>query len=134
MTGTMATGGDKGTPGYAAFAKNSKDTFYFHSATPEVRAAVPAPNPDPCGQARSIPPGIFSDEVNLARIDVPVLLVFGDKDAIFSPDAAKQQASRYLGSPEVTLKMIPNTSHFPMLEATLPTTVAVVDQWLKRHG
>jgi hypothetical protein len=35
-------GGDKGTPGYAAFAKNSRDTFYFHSATPEVRAAVTA--------------------------------------------------------------------------------------------
>jgi pimeloyl-ACP methyl ester carboxylesterase len=127
-------GGDKGTPGYAAFAKNSKEKFYFASATPEVRAAVPAPHPDPCGQARSIPPGIFSDEVNLARIDVPVLLVFGDKDAIFSPDAAKQQASRYLGSPEVTLEMIPNTSHFPMLEATLPTTIAAVDKWLARHS
>jgi pimeloyl-ACP methyl ester carboxylesterase len=69
-----------------------------------------------------------------ARIDVPVLLVFGDKDAIFSPDAAKQQASRYLGSPEVTLEMIPNTSHFPMLEATLPTTIAAVDKWLHRHS
>lgn len=95
---------------------------------------MPAPNLDPCGQARSIPPAIFSDEVNLARIDVPVLLVFGDKDAIFSPDAAKQQASRYLGSPEVTLEMISNTSHFPMLEATLPTTVAAVDKWLARHS
>jgi pimeloyl-ACP methyl ester carboxylesterase len=127
-------GGDPGTPGYAAFAKNSRDKFYFSSATAEVRAAVPPPHPDPCGQARSIPPGIFSDEVNLARIDVPVLLVFGDKDAIFSPDAARQQASRYLGSPEVTLQMIPNTSHFPMLEASLPTTVAAVDKWLNRHS
>ncbi|HET9770526.1 MAG TPA: alpha/beta hydrolase [Acidimicrobiia bacterium] len=127
-------GGDPGTPGYAAFARNSRDRFYFHSAPPEVRKAVPAPNPDPCGQARSIPPGIFNDEVNLARIDVPVLLVFGDKDAIFSPDAARQQASRYFGSPEVTLEMIPDTSHFPILEATLPTTVAAVDKWLDRHS
>ncbi|HYH51733.1 MAG TPA: alpha/beta hydrolase [Acidimicrobiia bacterium] len=127
-------GGDNGTPGYAAFARTSRDTFYFHSATPEVREAVPAPNPDPCGQARSIPPGIFSSEFNLARIDVPVLVVFGDKDAIFSPEAAEQQASRYVGSPEVTLEMIPNTSHFPILEATLPTTVAAVDKWLSRHG
>jgi pimeloyl-ACP methyl ester carboxylesterase len=128
-------GGDKGAPaGYAAFAKNSRDTFYFHSASPEVRAAVPAPKFDPCGQARSIPPGIGSDEFNLGRINVPVLAVFGDKDAIFSPDAAKQQASRYTGSPDVTLEMIPDTSHFPMLEATLPTTVAAVDKWLSRHG
>jgi pimeloyl-ACP methyl ester carboxylesterase len=127
-------GGDKGTPGYAAFARNSRDKFYFYSATPEVRAAVPPPNPDPCGQARSIPPGIGSDEVGLNVIDVPVLCIFGDKDAIFSPDAAKQQASRYTGSPEVTLEMIPNTSHFPILESTLPTTVAAVDKWLNRQG
>jgi len=126
-------GGDSGTPGYAAFAKDTKTRFYFYSATHRVRAAVPDPKPDPCGQARSIAPGIVNDEVNLARIDVPVLLVFGDKDAIFNPAAARQQASRYLGSPEVTLEMIPNTSHFPMLESTLPTTVFVVDRWLDRH-
>jgi pimeloyl-ACP methyl ester carboxylesterase len=127
-------GGDPGTPGYAAFAKNSRDTFYFASATPEVRAAVPPPNPDPCGQARSIPPGIMSDDASLGLIDVPVLCVFGENDAIFSPEAARQQASRYVGSPEVTLEMIPDTSHFPLLEATLPTTVAAVDKWLNRHS
>jgi pimeloyl-ACP methyl ester carboxylesterase len=70
----------------------------------------------------------------LDRIKVPVPMIFGDEDAIFSPDAAKPQASGYTGSPDVTLEMIPKTSRFPILEATLPTTVAAVDKWLSRQG
>ena len=129
-----AEGGDAGTPGYAAFFKNSRDRFYFHSATDDVRRAVPALHPDPCGQLRSIPPAVSADMAELGRIDVPVLAVFGENDAVFPPPAGQQQAARYVGSPDVTLKMIPNASHYPLVEATHLEVVSAVDEWLDKHS
>ena len=56
MLARCALGGDPGAdPGYAAIFRGQQDRFYFSSATPDVRDAVPALNPDPCGQLASIP-------------------------------------------------------------------------------
>jgi pimeloyl-ACP methyl ester carboxylesterase len=129
-----AEGGDAGSPGYAAFFKNSGERFYFYSATKDVRRAVPTLNPDPCGQLRSIPPGVAADVANLARIDVPVLAVFGENDDVFPPPAGQQEAARYVGSPDVTLKMIPKASHYPLVEATHLEVVSAVAEWLDKHS
>jgi pimeloyl-ACP methyl ester carboxylesterase len=124
-------GGDPGAePYYAVFAKDSIDTFYFNSAEQAVRDAVPAPNADPCGQVLSLGPALTVDSLMLARIDVPVLVQFGDADAIFPPPAADLQAARYLGSPEVTKSIIADASHYPVLEANHAQVVADVDSWL----
>lgn len=124
-------GGDPGAePHYAVFAKDSIDTFYFNSAEQAVRDAVPAPNADPCGQILSLGPALAVDTVMLARIDVPVLVQFGDADAIFPPPAADLQAARYLGSPEVTKSIIADASHYPVLEANHDQVVDDVDAWL----
>ena len=124
-------GGDPGAePHYAVFAKDSIDTFYFNSAEQAVRDAVPAPNADPCGQLLSLGPALTVDSLLLARIDVPVLVQFGDADAIFPPPAAELQAARYLGSPEVTKSIIADASHYPVLEANHEQVVADVDAWL----
>ncbi|WP_300012148.1 alpha/beta hydrolase [Pseudonocardia sp.] len=124
-------GGDPGAePDYAVFAKDSIDTFYFNSAEQAVRDAVPAPNADPCGQVLSLGPALTVDSLMLARIDVPVLVQFGDADAIFPPPAADLQAARYLGSPEVTKSIIADASHYPVLEANHAQVVADVDAWL----
>lgn len=132
------TGGDGGpegsTPYYATFALNSIQTFYFASATPDVRARIPRANPDPCTQLGSIPPSIMTDERNLATINVPVLSIFGDADSIFSPDAAKAQAGGYTGSPDSTLVMIPGASHYPLVEANHLQAEAAVDSFLKKYG
>lgn len=130
-------GGDAGAaPNYAAFFKNSRDAFYFHSATPEVRAAVPALHPDPCGQLLSIPAGIAADVALLATINVPVHVIFGDADAVFGPQplAATQQAARYLGSPKVTTTIIPEASHYPLVEANHFQVVDAVDTFLTENG
>ena len=124
-------GGDPGAePHYAVFAKDSIDTFYFNSAEQAVRDAVPAPNADPCGQVLSLGPALTVDSLLLARIDVPVLVQFGDADAVFPPPAAELQAARYLGSPEVTTSIIADASHYPVLEANHDQVVADVDAWL----
>jgi pimeloyl-ACP methyl ester carboxylesterase len=128
-----SSGGDPGAPAdYATFAKSSRDTFYFHDASPAVRAAVPASSPDPCGQIESVMTGIGADVALLPAITVPVMLVFGLDDAVYPPPAMDLQANRYLGSPEVTTSTIPNASHFPVLGEYFPLLVNATHAWL--HG
>ncbi|MGH3912765.1 MAG: alpha/beta hydrolase [Pseudonocardiaceae bacterium] len=128
-------GGDEGAPpDYAAFFKNSREKFYFNSATSDVRAAVPALNPDPCGQLSSIPAGVAADVLLLGQITVPVQVIFGDADAVFGPQplAADQQAARYTGSPQVTTTIIPDASHYPLVEANHLQVVDGVDAFLNQ--
>jgi pimeloyl-ACP methyl ester carboxylesterase len=130
-------GGDAGAPAdYAAFFKNVGDKFYFNSAEQSVRDAVPALKPDPCGQLESIPAGITADYLHLGEIDVPVLVMFGDADAVFGPHplAIDHMASRYTGSPEVTKSVIPGASHYPLVEAAHMQVVHDVDAWLTQNG
>lgn len=130
-------GGDPGAPPYyAAFAKNSRDTFYFHSAEPAIREAVPPLNPDPCGQFLSVPAGIAADVVHLGEITVPVLVQFGTADPVFGPHplAEDQEAARYIGSPAVTTSSIPDASHYPLVESAHLKAVDDVDAWLDANG
>ncbi len=128
-------GGDPDTPGYATFFDNARDEFYFNSAGPEVRRAVPPLHVDPCGQIESVPAGIAADVLHLGEIDVPVLVMFGSADAVFGPPAlaGKQEAARYVGSPEVTLDMIPDASHYPLFESRHLQVVSDIDKWLDRR-
>ena len=82
------------------------------------------------GVLPGIGPALTVDSLLLARIDVPVLVQFGDADAVFPPPAADLQAARYLGSPEVTTSTIADASHYPVLEANHDQVVADVDAWL----
>ncbi|MGH3793813.1 MAG: alpha/beta hydrolase [Pseudonocardiaceae bacterium] len=130
-------GGDAGAPpDYAAFFKNSRDRFYFNSATPDVRAAVPALHPDPCGQLASIPAAVAADVAYLGQITVPVEVMFGGADAVFGPQplAADQEAARYVGSPKVTETIIPDASHYPLIEANHLQAVDAVDRFLTENG
>jgi pimeloyl-ACP methyl ester carboxylesterase len=130
-------GGDTGAPpGYAAFFKYARDEFYFNSATPQVRAAVPALQPDPCGQIASAATGIATDTLLLGKINVPVQLIFGSADPVFGPMplAADLQAARYTGSPSVTKTIVPGASHYPLIEANHLRVLAAVDKFLSRNG
>jgi pimeloyl-ACP methyl ester carboxylesterase len=51
----------------------------------------------------------FDPQQVLPRIDVPVLLVAGEKDVWFSPDAVTEAAQLI---PDCTLRLYPNTNHF----------------------
>lgn len=58
----------------------------------------------------------------LPNINVPVLLVTGDKDQVIPPDKAKAMAATI---PTMTLTAIANAGHMPMLEAPEKTTTAI---------
>jgi pimeloyl-ACP methyl ester carboxylesterase len=132
-----AQGGDAGAPlDYAAFARDTSDTFYFNSATPDVRAAVPPLRPDPCGELESLPQAIGVDSLTRSQIDVPVLVSFGDADAVFGPSPLhmEQTAARYTGSPAVTTVLVPDASHFPLIEVHHEVLLDAADAWLGADG
>jgi pimeloyl-ACP methyl ester carboxylesterase len=125
-------GGDKDMPHYTPFG-NDPEGILFYSASQEVRDAVPAPAPDPCGDLESFQQGIAADVPGLPQYQKPVLLLFGDKDKLCPPPAGELQKERYLLNPDVTLTMLPNTAHGILYEATHLRTVHIIDQWLNDH-
>jgi pimeloyl-ACP methyl ester carboxylesterase len=138
-----AQGGEPAEPGgpggYVYFASSSEDSraLLFHDAEPAVmEQALALRNRDPCGDVNSEIPGIALDNARVREIAVPVLLVFGDKDATFSDphSAAQQQQQAFTGSHDVTLKFVPNASHAVTLERSAPTMRAIVSDWLTQRG
>jgi pimeloyl-ACP methyl ester carboxylesterase len=122
---------------YAYFGQTVTDyqNEFFYSATPDVRDAVLAlRSVNPCGDMGSVPQTIAADEALVGSITLPVLLVSGQNDAVFSPDGTQRQRDMYTGSRDVTLDLIPNTGHALPLEATAPTFRATINNWLTAHG
>ena len=126
--------GSSGTPkNYEPFGDDVAGIL-FHSATPQVRAAVPAPNPDPCGDLLSIPAALVADAVGVSTDTAPVLILGGENDALFPAPDMQLQALRYIASPSVTVKVFPNTAHGLNYEASHLDQVALVSSWLTARG
>lgn len=125
-------GGDKDMPNYTPFG-NDPEGILFFSASREVRDAVPAPAPDPCGDHLSFPQGMAADALGVSLYRKPVLLLFGDKDKLFPPPAGQLQKALYLRNNDVTLTMLPDTAHGALYEATHLQTVEIIDRWLDDH-
>lgn len=68
-------------------------------------------------------------DFGLARIRVPTLLVWGEKDKIIPPVVTKELEEHITG--EVTTKILPGVGHFPMLEAEFDTTDILNEFYLK---
>lgn len=133
----MSAAGTYSTPGapknYTPFG-NDKAGILFSSASPEVRAAVPAPAADPCGDLLSFQDGIAADSLGVAETTVPVLIVAGSNDMLFPAPALQIQAERYSSSTRVTYKELAETAHGFGYEASHLQSVDVVDQWLRELG
>jgi pimeloyl-ACP methyl ester carboxylesterase len=133
--GVCLTGGQP--PGYAPLGQSGDEfkALMFHDADPTVEgAATRLRNPDPCGDDASIPAGILLDARLVPTIEIPVLLVFGDHDAIFPPPALDRQKAMYTGSRDLTGIGIPDTGHALSLERSAPFTRDAVTSWLcQRH-
>ena len=65
---------------------------------------------------------------------VPVLLLFGANDFLFTSEAPKQQAALYAGSRDVTLRIFPDTGHGLTRERSAPQVRDAVASWLREHG
>lgn len=134
-------GGEPKRPGaaggyYYTFGDpNTGASLVFANAEQAVMAGIRRLRErDACGTAASIPAALVANRAYLAGIRVPVLFVFGDKDAIFPPPSGENQRDLYRGSPGVTLITIPDAGHNVFLERTAPHARATVSSWLADHG
>lgn len=123
--------------GYAYFGQTPQDfdSVMFHDADPAVvQAATAMRLRDPCGDTNSFPAAIATDLAQVPSIQVPVLLVFGQNDALFPPPAESNQRALFAGSTKVQSVMLADTGHALTLERSAPSTVAAVSSWLSGLG
>jgi pimeloyl-ACP methyl ester carboxylesterase len=120
--------------GYAHFISEQEfRSLLFYNADPRViDAAAALRNPNPCGVIRSTPPNVLvTDRLHTAEINVPVLIVFGDKDRlIWSRQGEEEEQRNYSGSSDVSTVFVPEAGHFPMLERSVSRFDDAVSSWL----
>ena len=136
---TCLNGGEPsgGAPGYAPFGATDADfdAAMFHDADPAVvSAATSMRNPDPCGDDESLGQTSAVDHAMLPTITKPVLLVYGENDALFPPPAGSQQRAQFTGSSDVSLIQLADTGHAVTLERSATTLVADTAGWLSARG
>jgi pimeloyl-ACP methyl ester carboxylesterase len=139
------TGGQKaeptGAPAYAYFAPNTQSfkSDLFQDAKPEVLdAAASLQNRNPCGDLASVLGAIGTDQVKLADVTVPVLLVYGDHDTVFDVATATRgplaQRNLYRGNNDVSEVTLYDTGHFMTMERSAPQFRSALASWLCGHG
>ena len=125
-----------GPPGYAYMGQTPaafRATF-FHSARNSVIGAVTAArNRDPCGDTASVIPAL-QRERSVASIKVPVLVICGTRDVLFSPVGCDLQRDRYTGARSASLALVKNAGHAVTLEREEATFRKKVSRWLARRG
>jgi dienelactone hydrolase len=139
---TCTTGGEAAEPGgpggYAFFAQTPDEwkSFMFTSAEQAVAdQAAAMRNRDPCGDATSLTPAVISNNLNVPRIEAPVLLLYGTSDAIYEqPAAGEQQRRLFSGSKDVTLRFFGGTGHALTLERSAPSVRQTASEWLRARG
>lgn len=138
LLGAEMSDGTSGPRGYH-FTPITPETFrrfFFNAEAAVIDSAVALRHRGPCGEAQSAPVTIAADILNLRKVTVPVLLVYGDKDVVFTNPAAagRAQAAKFTGSSDVTLRILRNTGSALPLERTAPEFRAALSAWLKQRG
>jgi pimeloyl-ACP methyl ester carboxylesterase len=142
VQGAVCTAGgeesEPGGPGGYAFYGQTPETWrplVFHSAAPAVADAATAKrNRDPCGDVASLTPATALNNARQSEIAVPVLLLWGGRDAVYEPGTAEEEASAFSGSDDVTLRTFADAGHALLLEREAPDVTATLDAWLTRRG
>lgn len=137
QSGRCARGGDPGEPGepeeYAYYGESAAEFHenVFFSAEPSiVEEATRLRNRDPCGDAASLTRATIVNGSNVDEIDLPVLLLFGRNDTVFTEDAPAAAEDAFSGSDDVTLRVFDDTAHAMTLERSAPLSRATVVTWL----
>jgi pimeloyl-ACP methyl ester carboxylesterase len=126
-----------GPPGYAYYGQSPNDfrAVMFHRAVPAVvEAATALRNRDPCGDIVSIPTALLRQGALLPKIRVPVLVVCGTKDVLFTPSACRFQRKRYRRSRDTSLVLVPNAGHALTLERSASRVRKQIGRWLRSRG
>lgn len=128
---------DGGPSGYAYFVQTDEESkaALFHDAEPAVAdAATRIRTRNPCGDLASTVTALALNRARIVEIDVPVLLVYGDRDEVFPPEAGGQHKDRFTGTNDVTLVSLKDTGHFFTLERTAGALVVSTSAWLDAHS
>src|SRR3954469_18342205 len=106
-----------------------------------LRAAVRLRNRNPCGLVLSVSQSPFMNAAIAPQgaggdgdVTVPVALVLGADDPVFTHDGFTQQAQHFTSSPDVTSFLMANTAHFEMLDRSAPRFRAITSEWLTTRG
>lgn len=129
---------ETGAPGGYAFYGRSEADFrenVFRDTDPAVvEAATRRRNRDPCGDNATLARMAVVNAVGVGSLTVPVLLAFGDRDAVFESGAADTQTRLFRSSRDVTLRRFAGAGHALMLERVAPAVRSTVAEWLDGHG
>lgn len=123
--------------GYAYFGRAPADfrRNMFFDADPDIAATATAMrNQDPCGDNASLARLALVNTLGVRQIRLPVLLLFGQRDPVFTTDAPRRQAGAFTSSPEVTWHLLPRTAHALTLERTAPLLHELTGGWLARRA
>ncbi len=135
-TGGQSTEGSA-PGGYAFFAPTVtafRNAFFVNADRETIDVSTELRNRNPCGDTASFGPAARTNVRFADRIQVPVLVIIGQQDALFPPPAGPRQAQLFTRSNDVTLKTIGATSHGVTLERTAPEFAQKVSSWLDAHG
>jgi pimeloyl-ACP methyl ester carboxylesterase len=135
-------GGEPAEPGlpsgYAYFgqptAADYQAIMFAKAAKPVLDAASALRNRDPCGDTNSIVPALLQQRPLIAKIKVPVLIVCGTRDALYSSLGCVQQQERYTHSRSNKLELVKGAGHALTLEGAAATFRKKVARWLGRYG
>jgi hypothetical protein len=94
------------------------------------RSALARRDTDPCGDALSLAQLLAASKLASGRVEAPVLLLFGSKDALNRDGAAQQQRDAYSSSEGVTARTVRGAGSALPLERSAPRTRAQVLRWL----
>jgi pimeloyl-ACP methyl ester carboxylesterase len=125
-----------GPSGYAYMGQTPAafKAIFFHSAEQSMIDAVTAArNRDPCGDSGSVIPALVASPA-VSVVKVPVLVICGTRDALFSPVGCGLQRDRYTGARDVSLALVKNSGHAVTLEREAATFRKKVSRWLARRG
>lgn len=112
--------------------------FFAENAEADVMQTDTAmANLTPSGEIFSI--GAQPSRFTVELIDVPVLLVLAEHDALFPPvnmdqDVASLELGLFASSPDVSLMIVPDAGHSFHLHRNAPATNAAIADWLDARG
>lgn len=126
-----------GPGGYAYFGRTEQDfqqNVFADTDPAVVERVTKMRNRDPCGDNSTLAGLAAVNAAGIGDIDVPVLLLFGEGDAIFEDPAADVQARLFRSSPSVTLRRFPKAGHALTLERAAPSVQDAAADWLEEKG
>jgi pimeloyl-ACP methyl ester carboxylesterase len=108
--------------------------MFFRPAKPVLDSVTALRNRDPCGDTNSIIPALLQQQAQLPRIREPVLIVCGNRDALYAPLGCRGQGERFTRSRSVSVRTVRNIGHAITLEPPARTFRRTVSRWLARRN